>query len=79
MSRINSILKRNRRILEQLNPEGKTKTIQKKLLAKGFDFDYYTNTYQSETGNIYFFCYEAGYLLMANDDVLIVRSDEAKK
>lgn len=79
MRRINSILKRNRRIMEELNPEGKAKSTRKKLLARGFSFEYFTNTYQTQTGNTYFFCYEAGYLLLANDEVLIVRKDEGKK
>ena len=79
MRQINSILKRNRRILTELNPEGKIKITRKKLLAKGFTFDYFTNTYLTQAGTTYFFCYEAGYLLLANDEVLLVRKDDAKR
>jgi hypothetical protein len=32
---INNILRRNRRIIEELNPSGKTKTTREKMLVKG--------------------------------------------
>lgn len=72
---INNILRRNRRILEELNPTGKTKTTRKKLTAKGFDFDHITGIYQTKTGSTYFFNYEYGYLLLDNDEVLLVKRD----
>jgi len=71
---INNILRRNRRILEELNPSGKTKTNREKLLIKGFDFDYSTSSYQTQAGARYVFCYEYGYLLLEGDDVLLVKS-----
>ena len=61
--RINSILRKNRRILEHLNPEGKT-TIDGLLLAEmGFNFHYYTNIYTTQKGASYFFCYEFGLII----------------
>ncbi|CAN5230462.1 hypothetical protein BH09BAC6_BH09BAC6_14880 [soil metagenome] len=73
---INNILKRNRRILEELNPSGKTKTTRKKLAAKGFDFEYHTRTYQTQNGKIYYFCYEYGYLPLEGDEVLLVKRED---
>jgi hypothetical protein len=73
---INNILKRNRRIMEELNPSGKTKTNRKKLMVKGFNFDYITSIYQTKTGSTYNFCYEYGYLLLDNDEVLLVKREE---
>lgn len=73
---INNILKRNRRILEELNPTGKTKTTRKKLAAKGLDFDHHTSIYQTQTGKQYIFCYEYGYLFLEGDDVLLVKRDD---
>ena len=75
---INNILKRNRRILEELNPMGKTKTTRKKLAAKGFDFDYITSIYQTKNGSTYYFNYEYGYLLLENDEVLLVKRENQK-
>ncbi len=72
---INNILRRNRRILEELNPSGKTKTTGKKLAAKGFDFEYHTRSYQTQNGKTYQFCYEYGYLPLEGDEVLLVKRE----
>ncbi len=72
---INNILRRNRRILEELNPTGKTKTTRKKLLAKGFDFEYHTRSYQTQNGKTYQFCYEYGYLPLDGDEFLLVKRE----
>lgn len=75
---INSILKRNRRVMEELVPttDDKVKTTREKMLAKGFLFKYTTHTYTNKQGNIYYFCYEYGYLPLDNDWVLIVKRKE---
>src|SRR6202012_5991997 len=52
---VNNILRRNRRILEELNPTDKTKTTLKKLSSKSLDFEYHTRTYQAQNGKIYRF------------------------
>lgn len=69
----NAILRKNRRILEELNPNGKTKVLRKNLLNKGFNFDYLTRIYQTQKSNTYFFCYEQGYLELTNEEILLVR------
>jgi predicted nucleic acid-binding Zn ribbon protein len=74
--RINHILRKNRRILEELNPEGKTKISKNKLVNKGFDFRYFTNIYRTKTGNTYYFCYEQGYLPLENNFYALVRKDD---
>ncbi|GAB4229602.1 MAG: hypothetical protein Tsb0034_01250 [Ekhidna sp.] len=72
MRNVNNILAKNRRILVELNPNGKKKTHREKLLKKGFDFDFHTNTYTTKSGDTYFFCYEQGYLPLDEGYVLIV-------
>ena len=42
MRNINNKLRKNYRILLDLNAEGKSKTTKTKLLSKGFDFDFFT-------------------------------------
>lgn len=59
---INGKLRKNRRILEELNPNGKTKVKYNRLFDRGFDFQHFTSIYTTKTGNIYYFCYEHGYL-----------------
>lgn len=73
--KVNRKLKRNRSILELLNPEGKTKTHKERLLREGFDFDYFTNTYITKDQKEYRFCYDQGYLMLGNDFILLVRRD----
>jgi hypothetical protein len=73
---VNTVLRRNRNVLQQLNPDGKTKISREKLLGKGFSFQYYTHTYQTQKGNTYYFCYEYGYLKLENDEILLVKRDE---
>ena len=47
MRNINNKLRRNYRILAELNTEGKTKTTKGNLVGRGFDFDYFTNLLQT--------------------------------
>lgn len=69
---VNSILRKNRSILKNLNPEGKTTVRKEYLVLQGFDFRYHTHQFQTRQGNLYHFCYEFGYLLLAQEKVLIV-------
>ncbi len=73
---INNILRKNRRILADMNPEGKTKVHKDKMLANGFDFSYYTNTYTTKADSTYYFCYEQGYLPIGNDFYALVVKKE---
>lgn len=74
--KINSILRKNRRILSKLNPNGK-KTVHLIQLAElGFNFHYYTNSYSTKKGHQYFFCYDMGYRPVENQDFLLVHKQE---
>ncbi len=70
---INNRLRKNYRILESLNPNGKTKTTKEKLLRLGFNFEFFTNVYTTKTGSVYFYLYDQGYLALENDFYLIVK------
>jgi hypothetical protein len=72
MRNINNILRKNRRILIKLNPNGKAKVSKTELLDLGFKFAYFTNVYKTKSGNIYHFCYEQGYLGLDNDMYALV-------
>jgi hypothetical protein len=75
---VNNALSKNRRILESLIPEGQetTKANGEKLLAKGFQFKYGSHSYTNKKGDVYFFCYDMGYLPLENDWYLIVKRKE---
>ncbi|HMS99313.1 MAG TPA: hypothetical protein PKA12_11245 [Saprospiraceae bacterium] len=62
MSGINSILRKNRRILAELNSSGRAKVQKEQLVEEGFKFAYHTNEFVTKSGKIYKFCYEQGYL-----------------
>ncbi len=73
---INNILRRNRRILEELLPENIAKVPMQKLTDKGFNFNYYTNATTTKTGKQYLFCYEYGYLPIEHNFYLLVKRTE---
>jgi len=73
---VNQILKKNRKILKSQNPESKIKIKRDTLLSKGFDFNFHTYTYTTKKGSVYFFCYEYGYLVLGNEEVLLVKREE---
>lgn len=70
---VNYILRKNRRILSKLNPDGKISVHKNKITDKGFNFNFFTNTYTTKTGKTYFFCYEQGYLELENDYYMLVK------
>ncbi len=69
---VNNILRKNRRILEMLNTEGKTKVHRDKMVLQGFDFNFFTSAYQNKAGDEYRFCYEQGFLPLKDDFYLLV-------
>lgn len=74
---INNILIKNRRILETtLGTEEMAKANKDKLLQQGFNFKHMTHTYTNKKGNVYFFCYEYGYLPLESEWYLIVKRKE---
>ncbi|MEO8720527.1 MAG: hypothetical protein ABI297_02965 [Ginsengibacter sp.] len=72
---INNALGKNRRILESFFKweEEIAKTTKDKLLEEGFQFKYITHTYTNQKGNIYFFCYDLGYMPLDNGWYLLVK------
>jgi predicted nucleic acid-binding Zn ribbon protein len=72
---INNALRRNRRILAEMLPNGEEmgKASRDRLLQLGFNFTYLTHTYVNRKGNVYSFCYDHGYLPLENNLFLLVR------
>jgi len=73
---VNNILRKNRRVLSDLNKEGKTKIHRDKLIKAGFNFGYHTSQTTTREGSTYKYCYEEGYLPLQNDFYLLVRKRE---
>ncbi len=72
---INNRLRKNWRILEELNPNGKCTISKNKLDIKGFDFNYITEIYTTKAGKVYYFCYDQGYSVLENDLYMLVKKD----
>jgi predicted nucleic acid-binding Zn ribbon protein len=75
MRNINNKLRKNYRILSEINTEGKSKTTRAKLLSKGFDFEFFTNILETKTGNTYFFVYDQGYRTLEDDFYMLVKKE----
>lgn len=79
VKKVNAILKKNRAILMELNPGGKTTVPKHELTERGFNFDYFTSIYQTSQNDCYFYCYEMGYLLISERSALLVIKDNYPK
>jgi hypothetical protein len=73
---INNVLRKNRRILDELNPGGKIKVAAARLKEMGFDFRYHTTTYKTRDGVVYYYCYEQGYLPIEKNYFLLVMKQD---
>ena len=71
----NNRLRKNYRILEALNPNGKTKISRAKLIEKGFDFNYFTSIYTTKVGKVYYFVYDQGYLPLEGEYYALVKRE----
>lgn len=77
--RVNSILRKNRRILATLNPNGKCTVHTIDLAELGFNFHYFTNIYTTKKGLKYFFCYDMGYRSVEDQEYLLVHKQDYVK
>ncbi|MCX8523344.1 MULTISPECIES: hypothetical protein [Chryseobacterium] len=74
MRNVNNKLRKNYRILSEINIDGKTKIAKSKLDGLGFDFKYFTNIKVYKNGSEYKFVYDQGYKLLEEDFILIVKN-----
>ena len=70
---INNILRKNRRVLQELNKQsGKTLVSKDTLLQHGFNFTYSTHSYKTQKGSEYRYCYEQGYLFLEDKNLYLL-------
>jgi len=72
---VNSVLRRNRRILQNflMQEEESVRVAKSHLQERGFNFNHFTGAYIHKKGVMYYFCYEFGYLLVENEWYYISR------
>ena len=69
----NNRLKKNYKTLTELNKSGKSKVIRNTLNSHNFDFSLFTSIYKTQTGNVYYYVYDQGYLELDNDYFLLIK------
>jgi hypothetical protein len=77
---INKQLRTNRSALKKACPSGKATVRKKFLQSLGMNFKYYTHSWESNGGNIYFFAYDYGYTqAIEQEKVLIIQQQDYMK
>jgi len=64
---VHALLRRNRRILADLYEEGRISVHKDALLALGYNFNFYTHTIETISGDILRYCFEYGFRDAGND------------
>jgi len=73
---VNNILRKNHSVLSKICTDKKIRIKKEDLLKNGFNPDYHTHMLHAQNGNTYFFCYDYGFLLLNNDEMLLVKRKE---
>ena len=71
----NNRLRKNYKVLTELNKSGKTKVTRLRLYDRNFDFNFFTSTYTTKAGKIYYYIYDQGYLELENDYYLLIKKN----
>ena len=71
----NNRLRKNYKILTELNHTGKTTVSRNKMSQLNFDFQLFTSIYTTKTGNVYHYVYDQGYLFLEKDRVLLIKRE----
>ena len=71
----NNHLRKNYKILSELNSGGKTKVIRNTLNRYNFDFSLFTSIYRTKAGKVYYYVYDQGYLELDNDYFLLIKRE----
>lgn len=79
VNEVNKILKANWKILSRINPQGKSTLRKEYLKAAGYDFNYFTNIYRTQKGQVYYFCYNIGLTEVSKTHVCLVNWQEYMK
>ena len=76
--RVNNILRKNRKILEEIVPveQQDYRIPRSKLVKMGFNFNYLTCAFANPQGAVFYFCYEFGYMSVENEWCYIIKNEE---
>jgi hypothetical protein len=72
MRNVHNALRRNYRILAELNPGGRSRTSRIKLVERGFDFTFCTHVRHTKSGT-YYYLYDQGYRDLNGQYLMLVK------
>jgi hypothetical protein len=79
---VNSVIRRNRKILKSLCPVGKATVRRVELEEMGYNFNYFSHIFPSK-GKVYYFCYDYGFTPIVEREtiqkVLIIQQQDYMK
>lgn len=78
---INNILRKNRRILEELLSALEKKVLvvdRQKLAERGYQFEYFTEHFTTKENDQYYYCYDYGYKQLPDERLLAVKDTRKK-
>ena len=75
MRNINNSLRKNYKILSELNVGEKTKVSKKDLMKKKFNFGNFTSILEAKTGNTYYIVYDLAFQELEGDVFFITKID----
>lgn len=78
MRNVNNILRRNRSILFELIELDKEIVEKEELRLRGFNFKFYTNSWQVNKTENYYFIYECGFVELSESKVKIMMAKQNK-
>jgi len=81
MRNINNILRKNRRILmELLSGTDKQATVleKEKLAEKGFHFEFFTERFENDRNEVYYYSYDYGYRFLDEEKYMVVKDNRKK-
>lgn len=76
--RINQLLRKNRRILQELSQLGIVNVSAAYLHQRGFSFDYFTHELKKPAENEHRYCYEYGYYKTGTEQICLVKFPETQ-
>jgi hypothetical protein len=74
---INRKLKKNHGILKIFSASDRTRIGKRVLVSRGFDFNYHTSIQQNGKRKQYFFCYDMGYGILNEDEVILIKRNNS--
>jgi hypothetical protein len=78
MRRVNNILRKNRRILQDIAQSKNLKRTREQLYFEGYNFKFFTTYDKTTEGIELWYCYDMGLMILDNENVRVITNDTAQ-